>query len=111
MSGRKKCERDPNIKRRKITIDRPAFEIDEVDRLARLAGYKHTPKFVLACVKAARVDLDMYTSIALGNINRNVNELRRRLNNPTIQSEDVARKLSELTDELHRLPLRVRGKR
>lgn len=111
MTERKELKREPNIRRRKITIDRPALEIDEIDRLTRLAGYKRTPEFFLACVKAAKIDLDMYTSIALGNVNRNVNELRRRLNNTDIQSEDVARKLSELTDELHRLPLRVRGKR
>lgn len=63
MTERKKLKRDPNIARRKITIDRPALEIDEVDRLARLAGYKRTPEFFLACVKAARVDLDLYLSL------------------------------------------------
>lgn len=111
MTERKKIKRDPNITRRKITIDRPAFEINEVDRQARLVGFKSTPKFVLECIRAAKIDVDRYTSIALGTTNRNVNELCRRLNNHDIQSEDVAQRLSELTDELRRLPLRVRGKR
>ncbi len=108
MSAKKCTQRDANLKRRKIIIDRSAEVINEVEKLARSRGFKRTPNFLLHCATSAASSVDIETSIAIGQMNRKLNSLVTALSRSEIELPELTTSIAQMSSQLRKLPRQIR---
>jgi hypothetical protein len=98
-------------KRRTITINRSAATINELDVFAKRNNRKSTPDFLLLCVAAYQSAVDQETSAAIGQMNRQMNLLIRKVLADDATPEELTTALHRFSTELRRLPVRLRKQR
>ncbi|SHF55585.1 hypothetical protein SAMN05444339_1085 [Loktanella atrilutea] len=111
MPDKKTDSDDQTEKRRTITINRAASVINELELLARRNNCSSIPDFLLLCVAAFESAVDQETSAAIGQMNRQMNVLTRKVLADEISPEKLTSALHRFSTELRRLPVRLRVQR